>query len=99
MTQAQPKHDNVVPAGTRINKILQNKTSSGFILPKHEVEKIPAEAIQELYRFFARPNEQLFRLMDALGPGIGWRGSFAGHSAAHLPPSGSGAHMASMPNS
>ena len=72
-------HDfNVVPAGTRINTILQKKTSSGFILPKDEVEKIPGEAIQELNQFFERPNKQLFRLTDALGPGIGWRGGFAG---------------------
>lgn len=82
--QAQPRHDNVVPAGTKITSILQNKTASGFFLPKHDVEKIPAEAIQALHAYFDRPNEQLYRLMASLGPDIGWRGRFAGHNAAHV---------------
>ena len=34
------------------------------------------EVLDELYRFYEHPNEELYRLLHSLGPGIGWSGKF-----------------------
>lgn len=36
-----------------------------------------ANLVNYLYRFFGPANEELYRLMESLGPASGWRGRFA----------------------
>ena len=35
-----------------------------------------AASLRELYRFYAQPNEDLYRLLERMGPATGWTGRF-----------------------
>ncbi len=70
---AEPFH---VPKGLDIDAAFLEKNSSGWSLSYEGDLGATDEVLRELRGFYAHPNEELYRLMAALGPGIGWRGRF-----------------------
>jgi hypothetical protein len=67
-----------------INQAFLSKTSSGWSLPLKDGTAIQKynHTIEKLYKFYAHPNEELYRLMEVLGPASGWRGKFPTHLEA-----------------
>ena len=60
----------------------QVKEESGWSIPlRGSAEENYAEALEELNAFFQHPNMELYRLMEALGPASGWRGTFKSDSS------------------
>ena len=39
-------------------------------------EDADSDAISELYRYYAQPNKDLYRLLEFMGPSSGWTGKF-----------------------
>ena len=73
------KGDNTIQlAGKAVHKAFVNKTSSGWSLPMSDRNAFRdyAGTLDSLYRYYARPNEDLYQLLGSLGPGIGWSGKF-----------------------
>ena len=61
--------------GGIVSAIFHAKTASGWSLPMgEEVGRQYAEAKGALARFYAPANEELYRMMAAMGPGMGWEG-------------------------
>lgn len=55
----------------------QVKEESGWSIPlRGSAEENYAQALEELNAYFLHPNKELYRLMEALGPASGWRGTF-----------------------
>ena len=57
--------------------VIQAKGESGWSLPLQKgAKKAYDEATQAVKLYFQHPNEELYRLMESLGPSSGWRGTF-----------------------
>ncbi len=68
--------------GRNISEVGAVVLTSGWSIPKVEnVEKTYAAELEMLYRFYGPANEELYRLLDSLGPKAGWRGRFPSSAA------------------
>jgi hypothetical protein len=61
-----------------LNQAFLAKKSSGWSLPLKDADALTkyAHTLEWLYKFYAHPNEELYRMMEALGPASGWTGKF-----------------------
>jgi hypothetical protein len=56
-----------------------HQEKKGFHIPHRDDETMRyRKVLQDMYRFYSDSNEELYRLMRQLGPGIGWSGKFPG---------------------
>ena len=70
--------DNVMREPGNITESFLKKNASGWSLPlgeKNAMEKY-ASTLDMLYSYYANANEDLYSLLDSLGPGVGWSGKF-----------------------
>ncbi|GAX77033.1 hypothetical protein CEUSTIGMA_g4480.t1 [Chlamydomonas eustigma] len=65
-------------ATTDLNNAFLSKTTSGWSLPLKDGDAVQKynSTIEKLYKFYAHPNQELYRLLKTMGPSSGWHGEF-----------------------
>lgn len=60
-----------------VDAAFRAKRESGWSLPMGEdVRGLYEETLEDLHAYYVEANEQLYRLMEELGPGAGWEGKW-----------------------
>jgi hypothetical protein len=63
-----------------VHKAFWSMNASGWTLPLSDsnAKEKYAQTLSKLYRYYAEPNADLYRLLEGLGPSSGWTGMFPG---------------------
>jgi len=73
------KGDNAIQlSGKAVHKAFANKNISGWSLPLSDRNAFRdyAMTLDSLYKYYAKPNEDLYHLLRSLGSTTGWEGIF-----------------------